>query len=280
MNGTYHLIDCGNFLKLEQVGPFRLIRPATQAVWRPKLPASEWTRFDAKYIRKSGGEGFWEIKNPALKPQWKITIDSIVFNIQLTDFGHLGIFPEQYLNWQKFSEIISHKKTCNVLNLFAYTGGATLHAAKAGANVVHVDASKTTNTWARENAASSGLKEAPIRWITDDALKFASRERRRGAKYHGIILDPPSFGRGTKGQVWKIEEHLNKLLDVLKQILDENFLFILLTSHTPGFTPLCLKNLLFSIVDERKGEFICSEMVIEGSGNSLPSGTSCLFIHG
>jgi 23S rRNA (cytosine1962-C5)-methyltransferase len=195
----------------------------------------------------------------------------------------LGIFPEQDANWEILHNlIVKQKKNAefNVLNLFAYTGGSTLACASAGAKVVHLDASKTSVAWARDNAQASGLGDKPIRWIVDDVQKFVEREVRRGNKYQGIILDPPSFGRGANNEVWQIEDHLVPLLANLKQILADDFVFILLSSHSNGYTPLALQNLLLGIVNNQEGTFEVGEMIVreQDSGRVLPSGASALYV--
>ena len=281
----YRLIDCGNFQKLEQVGPWLLVRPAAQAVWRPRLGDQEWQKADAVYTRFSGGDGKWTIKNKTLPDQWTIKIDSIgKLVIRMTEFGHLGIFPEQHPNWERMAGIVSDRVAVipelKVLNLFAYTGGSSLACANAGAHVVHLDASKTSVAWGRENAEASGLSDRPTRWIVDDVQKFVAREVRRDSKYHGIILDPPSYGRGAKGETWDIETMLPALLDELKKILARDFAFSLLSSHSNGYTPLALQNMLSEIVPVSQGEFLSEEMVVpeEGSPRVLPSGACCFFI--
>lgn len=282
----YRLIDCGNFQKLEQVGPWRLVRPAAQAVWRPRLGKDEWQNADAVFNRFSGGDGKWTIKNKKLPDQWTIDIESIgKLVIRPTEFGHLGIFPEQHTNWDRMARIVRAQsqsgKELKVLNLFAYTGGSSLACARAGAQVVHLDASKTSVAWARENAEASGLGDKPVRWIVDDVQKFVAREVRRESKYHGIILDPPSYGRGSKGETWNIETMLPDLLDELKKILADDFSFILLSSHSNGYTPQALTNLLTEIVPVKDGEFLAEEMVVheEGTQRVLPSGACCFFFH-
>ncbi len=286
----YQLLDTGNFQKLEQVGPYRLVRPAAQAVWRPRLAPEAWAEVDASFTRFSGGDGKWTVKNRKLPESWHI--DAPPFGklvIRLTDFGHLGIFPEQHRNWQLLADAVrAHMarrgadKDLSVLNLFAYTGGSTLAAAGAGAQVVHVDASKTSVNWARENAEASALADRPLRWIVDDVQKFVAREVRRESQYHGIILDPPSYGRGPKGETWKIEEMLPPLLDDLKKILAPDFAFFLLSGHSAGYTPLALVNLLGAIVDVRApdAEITAEEMTVPEavSGRILPSGASCLYV--
>ena len=274
----YQLLDAGDFRKLEQVGPYRIVRPAAGAVWSPRLPRAEWERIDAEFFRHSGGDGRWEYHNASVKTGLTATIELPGWKMQLksTEFGHLGLFAEQFANWQELSRLATPRDgtELRVLNLFAYTGGSTLACASAGAHVVHLDASKTTVTWARENAERSGMSEHPIRWIVDDVKKFVARECRRETKYHGIILDPPSYGRGPKGQIWKIEDDLPELLTQLFSLLDPDFRFFLLSAHSQGYTPIALENMLRPNLPS--GKYMAREMCIPGD-TLLPSGASCLF---
>jgi 23S rRNA (cytosine1962-C5)-methyltransferase len=275
----YELLDSGNFQKLEQVGPYKIVRPAAQAVWRPRLDTAVWKQCDASFKRFSGGDGKWDVLNKKLPEAWKIQSESTTFNIELTDFGHLGIFPEQESNWDELRRIIKASSgEFKVLNLFAYTGGSTLASAAGGAQVVHVDASKTSVAWARKNAEASGLDDRPIRWIVDDVQKFVEREVRRGSIYQGIILDPPSFGRGAKNEVWQIEQHLVPLLDELAKLTNDSLKFILLSAHSNGYTPLALSNLLEPFSKGRRVSLHAKEMVLpeKNSPRGLPSGASCL----
>lgn len=271
--GGYRLLDSGRESKLEQVGNCLLVRPAPQAVWSPTLPEKRWNAADAVYIRSSTGGGNWDFRNQ-IPEQFDIDFHGLKFIIKPTGFGHLGLFPEQSDNWEWIAERIkTADRPVNVLNMFAYTGGSTLAAAAAGANVCHLDASKGVVDWARENAAISGLSDRPIRWIVDDVMKFIEKEIRRGKSYDAIILDPPSFGRGAKGEVWKIENDLTKLLADCQKLLSDKPLFILLSCHSPGFTPLVLQNLLSEMMKGKKGILSCGEMVIsEETGRVLPSG--------
>lgn len=285
MHLDYQLIDSGDFEKLEQVGPVRLVRPSPQAVWPKRLGAKEWGRVDARFNRFSGGDGKWTIESKSMPKEWLVRIGSTTFTSSITDFGHVGIFPEQFKNWGYIKELVSgaakkSKGPIEVLNLFAYTGGSTLAAAAGGAHVVHLDASKTSVAWARDNAAASKLDKHPIRWIVDDAQAFVQREVRRKCKYHGVILDPPSYGRGAKGQTWKIEEHLVTLLDQIGEILHEQASFVLLSAHSAGYSPLVLQNLLLNLKGKRKAKFVPEEMVLPafGEGLPLPSGASCFLI--
>lgn len=283
---SYQLLDSGHFMKLEQVGPFRVVRPSACAVWDPALPEKEWKRADAEFTRFADGSGEWKIKNPEIKTAWPIQVGDVVFNLKLTAFGHLGIFFEQEKNWRQIHETVAARSrgggsAFHVLNLFAYTGGSTLFAAAAGAEVVHLDASKSSVAWARENAESSGLSERSIRWIVDDVQEFVQKEIRRGRKYQGIILDPPSYGRGSKNQVWKIEEHLLPLLKNLQKLMADDFSFLLLSAHSPGYTPISLENQLRQICggSQRPGRYDSGEMVIiEKTGRALPSGAYSFYL--
>lgn len=279
---SYQLLDSGHFRKLEQVGPFRLIRPAASAVWSPSLSTDDWKKgVAAEFLRHRDGGGEWRISNPEIKNPFSITIEGLTLQIKLTSFGHLGIFPEQVSNWRRFQEIIEpHTKAgrpFKVLNLFAYTGGSTLACAKAGAEVTHVDASKGTVKWAQENAKLSGLEAKPVRWLVDDVKEFVAREVRRQSEYHGLILDPPSYGKGDKKQVWKIETDLMPLLSELKKIfVADKSSFICLSAHSEAFTPTSLANQLQSIFGS--GHTIDREEMLIQSPTELPlpSGASAL----
>ena len=273
---TYALLDSGNFEKLEQVGLYRLIRPAPQAIWKPRQSKKLWDSADAHYFRSKSGGGHWKFKQK-LPEKWTVQYYGLAMQIKLTNFGHLGISAEQGENWDWIQSKISEskKKTVRVLNTFAYTGGSTIAAAKAGAEIVHLDAARGIVDWARENAELSAVSRRPIRWIVDDVTKFVSREIRRGNKYDAIILDPPSFGRGTKNEVWKLENDLPKLLDLCRQLLTPKPIFVLLSAHTPGFTALAMENLLGDMMRKHGGKLESMEMTIpeEKSGRRLPSGS-------
>lgn len=272
----YYLVDSGNGRKLERFGPYLLSRPCSQAVWRPQLSDKEWDKADATFSREQ--ENKWTHKRP-LPETWNIEVAGIIFKISSTDFGHLGIFPEQKPFWEWLQATIKSHVTPSfkprVLNLFAYSGGSTLAAAKAGAAVCHLDASKGMVAWARENAALNCLEQAPIRWIVEDVKKFLFREQKRGSRYEGIILDPPSFGRGAKGEIFKIEEEIVTLLQDCRALLSDKPLFILFSCHTPGFTPLVMRHLMAQAMEGLKGSLDVGEMVLSGQGQVLevPSGT-------
>lgn len=278
----YHLIDSGNGRKLEQFGPFRIARPSAQAVWNPSLPESDWAKADAQFTREPDNR--W-IKSK-IPEQWTIQVSGIRFKIVPTDFGHLGIFPEQKPFWSWIENFVKKAlaeklKTVRVLNLFAYSGGSTLAAAKGGAQVCHLDASKGMVAWARENAALNNLEKAPIRWIVDDVSKFLAREIKRGSRYEAIILDPPTFGRGSQGEIFKIEEDIKKILQQCRELLSDYPLFILFSCHTPGFTPIAMNHLLAQMTDGLGGIIESGEMALTGEGTvfSLPSGTFSRWIH-
>ncbi len=273
----YTLIDSGKGNKLEKFGPFLIRRPAAQALWIPTLSEKEWDKAQAVFTREEDKK--WS-QLRTLPPKWHINVAGITFKIEPTDFGHLGIFPEQKPQWEWITRTIlhHHKKTSSkmkVLNLFAYSGGSTMAAGKAGAEVVHLDASKGMITWARENAALNGLTDAPIRWIIDDVKKFLKKELRRGSKYDAIILDPPSFGRGSKGEIFKIEEDILSLLDMCRQLLSDRPVFVLFSCHSPGFTEIAMKNLMGQMMKGVDGVIESGEMCLFGEKNvlPLPSGT-------
>jgi len=275
----YRLLDSGEFQKLERFGPHHFIRPAPQAIWPKTLPQSEWRRAEGEYKyfkgKESGGE--WKFFTTLPKDGWPLKFRELTFKIKPTGFGHIGMFPEQALNWIWIEEQIRScdRTDISILNIFGYTGASTLAGALAGAAVTHVDASKASVTWARNNLEISGLGDRPVRWIVDDALKFLKREHRRGRCYDGIILDPPTFGRGPSGEVWKIENQLSELMLHCKQVLSDHPLFILLTTHSPGFSALTLKNMVIKFIPESdSGVFETDEMYIHdtGSGLHLPNG--------
>jgi 23S rRNA (cytosine1962-C5)-methyltransferase len=270
------LVDSGNGRKLERFGPYLLSRPCSQAVWSPRLSDKEWDKADATFSREQ--ENKWTHKR-SLPGTWQIEVAGLLFKISPTDFGHLGIFPEQKPFWEWIQDTVKPHASASVkprvLNLFAYSGGATLAAAKAGAAVCHLDASKGMVTWARENAALNRLEHAPIRWIVEDVKKFLVREQKRGSRYEGIILDPPSFGRGAKGEIFKIEDEIVNLLRDCRLLLSEYPLFILFSCHTPGFTPLAMQHLMMQAMQGLKGNLEVGEMVLSGQNQALdvPSGT-------
>jgi 23S rRNA (cytosine1962-C5)-methyltransferase len=271
----YELLDTGNGEKLERWGDVILRRPDPQIIWPLKTENSEWTQADGHYHRSSSGGGQWTYKR-SLPERWNISYGPLKFHIKPTSFKHTGLFPEQAVNWSwMMDKIRAAGRPIRVLNLFAYTGGATVAAASAGADVCHVDAAKGMVQWAKENAELSGLGSAPIRYITDDVFKFVQREERRGRQYEAIIMDPPSYGRGPNGEMWKLEENLFPFLESCLAILSDKPLFILVNSYTTGLSPTVLHNLLhLSIRRKFGGKLDCGEigLPITRSGMALPCG--------
>lgn len=267
----YSLVDSGDQKKLERFGDFLLVRPCAQALWKPLLP-NEWKRAHATFTRDKGNE--WIISTP-LPDSWKTTLNGITFKIAPTDFGHLGVFPEHALLWKWMQETIaSEKREVSVLNLFAYSGGATLAAAKAGAKVCHLDASKGMVAWARENAAMNQMQNAPIRWIVDDVVKFLHREKKRNVRYDGIILDPPSFGRGNNGEVFKFERDLHCILELCRSVLSDNPSFVILSTHTPGMSPLVMEQIMEQMMEGTKGKIESGEMILSSENSRrVPAGS-------
>ena len=272
---TYRLLDSGHGRKLEQVGPYRLVRPASQALWPPSRAAGFWQTAHACYQRGPAGAGSWHRKTDDLPATWTLTYCGLPLRIRLTDFGHLGFFAEHGPHWQWLrQQVAAAGRPVRVLNAFAYTGSSTLAAAAGGARVVHLDAAEGIVTWARENARLADLSHAPIRWIVEDVTRFLRREVRRGKRYDAIILDPPSFGRGSKGEVWKLTDDLPPLLDLCRQVLSDSPLAMVLSTHTPGMTPLVLENMLADVMGLDRRQLCSMEMLIPqcGSPRGLPSG--------
>ena len=274
----YKIIDCSNGEKLERWADKILVRPDPQIAWKTDNPAKEWNTADARYNRSKTGGGSWQCYKK-LPDSWTVSYKNLTFGIKPMGFKHTGLFPEQAANWDWFSKLIKDEgnREINVLNLFAYTGGATVAAAAAGAKVCQVDASKGMVTWAKENAALSGLSEHPIRYIVDDVKKFVQREIRRGHKYDGIIMDPPSYGRGPGGEVFKIENEIFDLIELCSQLLPENPLFFLVNSYTTGLSGSVMKNIIKLTIGKNFGGIITSDEIglpIENSGLVLPCGYS------
>jgi 23S rRNA (cytosine1962-C5)-methyltransferase len=264
----YALLDSGYGRKLERFGQFVLARPCAQAVWTPRLHRDEWDRADASFDREEGHR--WHNRG-ALPETWTVDIDDLRFRLSSTDFGHLGVFPEQRAQWRWIRNILSEADgPAAVLNLFAYSGGSTLAAARAGAEVCHLDASRGMVEWASENAALNDLADHPIRWIVDDAHKFLAREVRRDHRYHGVVLDPPTFGRGQRGEMYKIERDLTETLQFCRDLLVERPLFVLLSAHTPGYSAVVLENVLRQAVEGLGGDVESGEMLLTGATDVLP----------
>ena len=272
----YEVIDCSKGEKLEHWGKYILLRPDPQVIWDTKRQDRRWRKLNAHYHRSSRGGGEWEFFD--LPEQWDIHYRNLTFHLKPFHFKHTGLFPEQAVNWDWFSEKIRRAgRPIKVLNLFAYTGGATLAAAAAGASVVHVDASKGMVTWAKENAVASGLGDAPIRWLVDDCVKFVEREIRRGNHYDGIIMDPPSYGRGPKGEIWKIEEKIFPLIRLCEKLLSKDPLFFLINSYTTGLQPAVLSYMLGSLIEKKHGGRVESQEIglpVSTNGLVLPCGAS------
>ncbi|MDD5934856.1 MAG: class I SAM-dependent methyltransferase [Clostridiales bacterium] len=277
----YEVIDTSNSEKLERWGKYLLVRPDPQVIWITEKKEIGWKKKNAHYHRSSKGGGEWEFID--LPKQWQIHYKELTFNLQPFSFKHTGLFPEQAVNWDWFGNKIREAKKANpnreikVLNLFAYTGGATLSAAKAGAHVTHVDASKGMVTWAKENAVSSGLGDAPIRYIVDDCVKFVEREIRRGNHYDAIIMDPPSYGRGPKGEIWKIEENIHPFVKLCTQVLSDKPLFYLINSYTTGLQPAVLAYMLGIEMQKKYGGKITADEIglpVTSSKLVLPCGAS------
>lgn len=264
----YQLLDSGDGRKLEKIGKYTIDRPSAQAFWQKIENDKFWEKADGIFYRKE--ENIWEYRSK-IPERLVITHCGYNFLIKFTDFGHIGIFPEH----EKSIEIIkkySTAKNFKLLNMFAYTGAATIAGSKAGATVTHLDASQKINDWAKENIILNNLQTKSVRWITDDVIKFLKREVKRGNKYDGIILDPPTFGRGSKGEVFKIENDINLILELCKSILTENYKYLILSCHTPGFTPMVLKNLLLSHFRQPNNTF-AEELYLKGKKLNLPSGS-------
>ncbi len=282
----YEVIDCSAGEKLERWSKYILLRPDPQVIWDTPKTNKNWKKLNGHYHRSKKGGGEWEFFD--LPQEWTINYElpinkKLTFHLKPFSFKHTGLFPEQATNWDWFSKLISQEvkkgREIKVLNLFAYTGGATLAAAAAGAHVTHVDASKGMVNWAKENAVSSGLKDAPIRWLVDDCVKFVEREIRRGNHYDAIIMDPPSYGRGPKGEIWKIEECVYPLVQLCEKILSDKPLFFLINSYTTGLQPAVLNYMISTVLKKYDGTVTAEEIGIPVSSNGLvlPCGASGRF---
>ena len=276
----YRLLDASGGEKLEQWGRIVLLRPDPQIIWDTPKRHPAWEHPDGHYLRSSRGGGHWEFSH-RLPESWTVSYRELTFRIRPTGFKHTGLFPEQAVNWDHFDRVIrAAGRPVRVLNLFAYTGGATLACAAAGASVCHVDASKGMVAWARENAALSGLDGRPVRWIVDDCEKFVARELRRGSRYDAVIMDPPSYGRGPGGEVWKLEEKIYRLLSLCGQVLSEQPLFFALNSYTTGLSPSVMEYLLRVTVGEGRGGRVTADEIglpVEAGGGVLPCGSTALW---
>ncbi len=272
----YKILDCGGGEKLETWGEYVLVRPDPQAIWKTDYQHPAWKKHHARYARANTGGGQWVKKQ--LPEFWQMHYKELTFNIKPMNFKHTGLFPEQASNWDfAMEKIRGAKRPISVLNLFAYTGGATVACAAAGANVCHVDAAKGMVAWAKENAKSSGLSDAPIRWIVDDCAKFVEREIRRGRRYDAIIMDPPSYGRGPSGEIWKLEDNLYPFLELVVQVLSDKPLFFLINSYTTGLAPSVLTYMLETLISKHRGGHTESQelgLPVEQTGLVLPCGAS------
>lgn len=271
----YELLDSGDGEKLERYGKVTFRRPDPQSLWKKNLSEKEWNNADAVFLR-DGRTTDWKIK-PGTPEKWTINFGGLKFHIRPTAFKHTGLFPEQEANWNWMREVIKNRKSkqneIQVLNLFGYTGGASLAAAQAGANVCHVDGSKVAIGWARDNAELSGLKEKPIRWILDDAVEFVKREVKRGKKYDGILMDPPAFGHGPNGEMWKVEKDFVGLVDLCNQILSDDPLFLLINGYASGYSAIAYENNILNLKKKFGGKHEKGELTIqEKSGRLLPCG--------
>lgn len=266
----YEILDMASGMKLERWGKYVLSRPDPQIIWKEKTFKEKWKNLDAKYIRSNKGGGHWENVN-SVPENWQIKYKALTFNIKQMGFKHTGLFPEQAVNWDyMIDKIKKSDRKIKVLNLFAYTGGATVACAYAGADVVHVDSSKGMVAWAKENIASSNLTDRYVRFIVDDVIKFVKREIRRGNKYDAIVMDPPSFGRGANGEVWNIEESLYELVELCVQVLSDNPLFFLINSYTTGLSPKVLENVLLLTVNKKvNGKITSGEIGLPMTDSNL-----------
>ena len=272
----YELLDCGDGEKLERWNKQILVRPDPQAIWEAPRRNSAWNHPDARYLRSNTGGGHWERKK--LPEQWQVRYKELTFNVKPMNFKHTGLFPEQAVNWDfAMDQIRRAGRPIRVLNLFAYTGAATIACAAAGASVCHVDAAKGMVAWAKDNARASHLEDAPIRWIVDDCAKFVEREIRRGKRYDAIIMDPPSYGRGPSGEVWKLEQNLFPFVKLCAGVLSDDPLFIVLNSYTTGLAPSVLGYILNLLVSEKYGgRTECAELglPVTETGMALPCGAT------
>ena len=272
----YEVLDTSGGEKLERWGKYVLVRPDPQVIWNTPKDDPLWRKYDARYARSSTGGGKWA--NLRLPEHWQVKYRELTFNVKPMNFKHTGVFPEQAANWDFIMQSIRDAgRPINALNLFAYTGGATLACAAAGASVCHVDAAKGMVAWAKENAKSSGLAEKPIRWIVDDCAKFVEREIRRGRRYDAIIMDPPSYGRGPSGEIWKLEENLWPFVELVSQVLSDEPLFVIINSYTTGLAPSVVGYIMDSIFTKKYGGHSeCGELglPVTDSGLVLPCGST------
>lgn len=277
----YELIDCSSGEKLERWKDEILVRPDPQVIWKSEKKNKLWYNPDAKYIRSNTGGGKWQVYKH-IPDAWQVQYKDLTFNIKTMGFKHTGLFPEQAVNWDYTRELIknSNKETVKVLNLFAYTGGATVACLKQGAEVVHVDASKGMVQWAKENAKSSGVQDRKVRWIVDDCMKFVQREIRRGNKYDIVILDPPSYGRGPKGEIWHLEDSIYDFVKLVSQVLSDQPIMVLLNSYTTGLSASVMKYILDDVITKEKGGKVEADEIglpVTSNNQVLPCGSSAIW---
>jgi len=276
----YELLDCSDGERLERWGEVILIRPDPQVIWKTEKNHPLWNAPYAHYLRSAAGGGSWDIKKK-VPDSWPINYKNHSFNLKTMGFKHTGVFPEQAVNWDLLSEtVMSEGRPLKVLNLFAYTGAATVACLKAGAEVVHVDAAKGMVAWAKENAVSSGVAEKPVRWIVDDCVKFVQRECRRGGKYDIIIMDPPSYGRGPGGEIWKLEDEIFSLVKLCTEVLSENPVLFLINSYTTGLSPSVMQYILGSLIIPKFEGSVSGDEIglpVTASGLILPSGATSIW---
>ena len=265
----YEILDMADGEKLERWGKVVLVRPDPQIIWKERTFQNKWKNINARYNRSKTGGGSWEYTSN-LPKVWQIEYKNLVFNIKPMGFKHTGLFPEQAVNWEwMIDKIKSEKREIKVLNLFAYTGGATVACLSSGASVCHVDSSKGMTSWAKENVISSGLEKANVRYIVDDVFKFVNREIRRGNKYDAIIMDPPSYGRGANGEVWRFEENIDELIKLCSKVLSDNPLFFLVNSYTTGISSTVIENILKMNLGLKNGKYSCGEIGLPMSNSDL-----------
>lgn len=276
----YELLDCSCGERLERWGKVTLIRPDPQVVWQTPKTHPLWKKADAVYHRSNTGGGQWEVRN-RIPDRWEISYRDLTFNVKTMGFKHTGVFPEQAVNWDYVSDLINRQnRPVKVLNLFAYTGAATVSALKAGAEVVHVDASKGMVQWAKENALSSGVIDRSVRWIVDDCIKFVQREIRRGNRYDILIMDPPSYGRGPGGEVWKLENEVYHFVELCRDVLSDNPLAVLINSYTAGLSPAVMQYILGALIVPQCGGTVKSEEIglpVTQTGLLLPCGATAIW---
>ncbi len=276
----YELLDCSCGERLERWGRVTLIRPDPQVIWQAEKKHPLWRKADAVYHRSNTGGGHWEVRGK-VPDRWEIGYKDLVFNVKTMGFKHTGVFPEQAVNWDYVRTLIEKaNRPVRVLNLFSYTGAATVSALRAGAQVVHVDASKGMVQWAKENAQSSGVIDRPVRWIVDDCVKFVQREIRRGNHYDILIMDPPSYGRGPGGEVWKLENEIYSFVELCRGVLSENPIAVLLNSYTTGLSPAVMQYILSSVLSPTFGGHTESDEIglpVTSSGLVLPCGATAIW---